>query len=73
MKLNSARIVPALLLWLGIASAGEVLYNGIELPAVWPPRPAALTLEPPPPPPYLVQPPAVIPIDVGRQLFVDDF
>ncbi|MCC6588713.1 MAG: glycosyl hydrolase family 32 [Bryobacterales bacterium] len=24
-------------------------------------------------PPYLTQPPAVIPIDVGRQLFVDDF
>ena len=24
-------------------------------------------------PPYLVDPPAVIPIDVGRQLFVDDF
>ena len=24
-------------------------------------------------PPYLVSPPAVIPIDVGRQLFVDDF
>jgi hypothetical protein len=25
------------------------------------------------PPPYLTDPPAVIPIDVGRQLFVDDF
>ena len=25
------------------------------------------------PPPYLADPPPVIPIDVGRQLFVDDF
>jgi hypothetical protein len=53
--------------------SAETLYNGIELPAVWPPRVEALTREPPPTPPYLVDPPAVIPIDVGRQLFVDDF
>jgi hypothetical protein len=52
--------------------AGEVLYNGIQLPAHWPPR-VELTLDPQPTPPYLVAPPAVIPIDVGRQLFVDDF
>src|ERR1051326_6060135 len=52
---------------------GDILYNGIRLPAVWPPRIPSLTLDPPPLPPYLVSPPAVIPIDVGRQLFVDDF
>ena len=53
-------------------SAGEVLYNGIQLPSPWPPNPA---MPPPDPvtPYYLVNPPAVIPIDVGRQLFVDDF
>lgn len=54
-------------------SAGEVLYNGIQLPDKWPPKVAALTREPLATPPYLTAPPAVIPIDVGRQLFVDDF
>lgn len=51
----------------------QVLYNGIRLPEVWPPRDVVLTNEPIPEPPYLVHPPAVIPIDVGRQLFVDEF
>ena len=32
-----------------------------------------MSSEPQPEPPYLVGPPAVIPIDVGRQLFVDHF
>jgi hypothetical protein len=50
----------------------EVLYNGISLPSPWPPyrRQLERELEFPP---YLQKPPAVIPIDVGRQLFVDDF
>jgi len=57
------------------AVAGEVLYNGIELPDQWPP---SRTLEElrsgkPMAVPYLKNIPAVIPIDVGRQLFVDDF
>ncbi len=52
--------------------AGQTLYNGIRLPATWPPRVDKLTLEPMSVP-YLQSPPAVIPIDVGRQLFVDDF
>ncbi len=51
---------------------GEKLYNGIELPAVWPPSYDRNPREPMPVP-YLERPPAVIPIDVGRQLFVDDF
>jgi hypothetical protein len=55
------------------ASEGETLYNGIQQPSPFPPRDRALTLDPPAPPPYLTSPPAVIPIDVGRQLFVDDF
>jgi len=54
------------------ASAGETLYNGIVLPDPWPPKYDKLTREPRPVP-YLEHPPAVIPIDVGRQLFVDDF
>lgn len=52
--------------------AGELLYNGIRLPSTWPPRPAELTREPMPLS-WLQSPPAVIPIDVGRQLFIDDF
>jgi len=54
------------------AVAGETLYNGIELPSTWPPQLDKLTLDPMPVP-YLDSPPAVIPIDVGRQLFVDKF
>ena len=50
----------------------ETLYNGIVLPADWPPRRTALPHDPMPVP-YLDDPPDVIPIDVGRQLFVDDF
>lgn len=54
-------------------ASAETLYNGIELPAIWPPMQTALSLEPLATPPYLASPPEVIPIDVGRQLFVDDF
>jgi hypothetical protein len=56
----------------GGTGAGELLSNGIRLPAVWPPHRDDLSPEPETPP-YLVSPPAVIPIDTGRQLFVDDF
>ena len=56
-----------------VARGGEILPNGIELPVQWPPRvPGPLTDEPQPVP-YLDEPPAVSPIDLGRQLFVDDF
>jgi predicted neuraminidase len=51
----------------------EHLYNGVELPLPWPPRfrdPNSAELMPVP---YLRQKPRVIPIDIGRQLFVDDF
>jgi len=58
---------------LASASAGETLYNGIVLPDEWPPRFQNLTRDKPMPVPYLKSPPEVIPIDVGRQLFVDDF
>jgi len=58
---------------MGTARAGEVLPNGIRLPDDWPPRPEAFAREEPVTPPYLLHPPPVLPIDVGRQLFVDDF
>lgn len=50
----------------------EVLYNGITLPSPWPPYRQKLERLPEFPPYLLAQPP-VIPIDVGRQLFVDEF
>ena len=52
---------------------GERLYNGIVLPDQWPPRNIDPKDTTPMPVPYLKHPPKVIPIDVGRQLFVDDF
>lgn len=54
------------------AVGGEVSYNGIEIPAEWPPK-VELSRKPLAEPPYLSAPPKIIPIDVGRQLFVDDF
>ena len=53
------------------APAEEALYNGIRLPSPWPPRINDVPAEPAVPP-YLTSPPDVIPIDVGRQLFVAD-
>jgi hypothetical protein len=53
-------------------AAGETLYNGVVLPAVWPPA-LQYANDHPIRPPYLEAPPAIIPVDVGRQLFVDDF
>ena len=67
-----------LLLVYGIKAAdtGDTLYNGIVLPREWPPRladfPTSVEKDPVVPP-YLISPPDVIPIDLGRQLFVDDF
>lgn len=54
------------------APSPAVLYNGIRLPQPWPPDRHSLPFHPIAPP-YLADPPDVIPIDVGRQLFVDEF
>jgi hypothetical protein len=51
----------------------QVLYNGITLPKQWPPRYEQPTTRREMPVPYLTNKPVVIPINVGRQLFVDDF
>ena len=64
-------LVGVLLLTAGSVT-GEKLYNGIVLPEIWPPRVRHFSLEPMPVP-YLKNPPEVIPIDLGRQLLVDDF
>ena len=52
---------------------GETLYNGIRLPRTWPPRNQASSSFDPMAVPYLDEPPACVRIDLGRQLFVDDF
>ena len=52
---------------------GEVLHNGIRLQKAWPPDYLCPQSADPMPVPYLVHPPEAVPIDVGRQLFVDDF
>lgn len=58
----------------GIAmSDQETLCNGIRLPSPWPPRDVQLSRQPMPLPPHVASPPSVIPIDVGRQLLVDNF
>ncbi|MCC6793506.1 MAG: hypothetical protein IT366_00190 [Candidatus Hydrogenedentes bacterium] len=58
--------------FIALAARAETLYNGIELPEVWPPADRAPSREPMDTP-YLQNPPPIVPIDVGRQLFVDDF
>jgi len=50
-----------------------ILYNGLELPYEWPPRHLDPASSDPMPVPYLHKLPKTLPVDVGRQLFVDDF
>lgn len=50
----------------------ETLHNGIVLPDVWPPNRTAVP-DDAILPPYLKSPPPIIPVNIGRQLFVDDF
>ncbi len=66
----------------GLAQAGnlpvhesdaKILYNGIRLPMQWPPDNYDPNSSEPMPVPYLKERPGVIPIRIGRQLFVDDF
>jgi hypothetical protein len=52
---------------------GQTLPNGIRLPKVWPPRYGTPDSDEPMETPYLEAPPAVLPIDTGRQLLIDDF
>ena len=54
------------------ARQSDTLYNGITLGRPWPPQWRSAD-EHPTRPPYLADRPAIVPIDVGRQLFVDDF
>ncbi|TAN36799.1 MAG: glycosyl hydrolase family 32 [Verrucomicrobia bacterium] len=66
-------LLVGLLCGVAIAAAGEELYNGIQLPTIWPPRDGDPKSTEPMTVPYLQNPPKIIPINIGRQLFVDDF
>lgn len=74
-------LASAALLW-GCVSSGQnrleengkgVLPNGIVLPEQWPPRLADDGVRREMSLPYMENKPAVIPVNLGRQLFVDDF
>lgn len=54
-------------------SQAKVLSNGIQLPDVWPPQYDIWQERKSMEVPYLENPPTVIPINTGRQLFVDSF
>lgn len=56
-----------------VVSSPEILYNGIQLPREWPPLIKLMPERAPMEIPYLKTVPEVIPINVGRQLFIDDF
>ncbi len=51
----------------------EKLHNGIVIPDEWPPRNQSAASFQPMRVPYLESPPGQISVDIGRQLFVDDF
>lgn len=53
--------------------SARILYNGIVLPQQWPPRYEEPAERMQMPVPYLETKPSVIPVNTGRQLFVDDF
>lgn len=55
------------------SSKDKVLSNGIHLPEVWPPEYAIWQERKTMPVPYLKNPPEVVIINTGRQLFVDGF
>ncbi|RKW55095.1 MAG: hypothetical protein D8H95_08475, partial [Lachnospiraceae bacterium] len=56
-----------------IKKSEKILYNRIKLPEVWPPRYKEPTECKEMPLPYIDNKPEVIGINIGRQLFVDDF
>lgn len=72
MTKHAKAVLTVLLICAARLQAGETLPNGIVLPDEWPPRIPELSREPMAVP-WLDQKPEIVPIDVGRQLFVDDF
>lgn len=74
--MNMKRLIYALACLLAFPlgmTAQTTLSNGIELPAQWPPHYEVPAERKEMPVPYLQQKPEVIPVNTGRQLFVDSF
>lgn len=71
--MKTQRYIFSLILLIGGLVSAETLYNGIDLPSVWPPRYTEPDTAQVMSVPYLEHKPAVININVGRQLFVDNF
>lgn len=74
--MNMKRLIYSLVFLLALPlgmMAQTTLSNGIELPAQWPPRYEVPAERKEMPVPYLQQKPEVIPVNTGRQLFVDSF
>lgn len=77
---NKTLVISSLSILVMLASCSQhnenqtrTLYNGITIAELWPPRYEVSSIREEMPVPYLTNKPAVIPINVGRQLFVDDF
>lgn len=66
-------ITSVFLLGLSSLACAQTLHNGIVLPEQWPPRREEPTVRKEMPVPYLSNKPNIIPINTGRQLFVDSF
>ena len=73
VKIMKAIIKAMILACAVIQATAQTLNNGIILPAEWPPRYGLPTVAKEMPVPYLTDKPSVMPINNGRQLFVDSF
>lgn len=67
------RILIILLAFVSPCLMAQTLHNGITLPKQWPPERSIPTERKEMPVPYLQHKPSVIPVNTGRQLFVDSF
>ena len=67
------RLLSFLLLTCSVCINAQTLHNGIILPKQWPPRYPEPSVRSEMIVPYLKEKPDVISVNIGRQLFVDDF
>lgn len=70
---RKVKLFASFLLISPMLSLGQTLHNGIQLTTPWPPRYSEPEVAKEMPVPYLIHKPKVIPINTGRQLFVDSF
>ena len=79
MKKRSFLIIVGLVVFYNLQSIAQqsmktkVLSNGVEVSGIWPPDYGNETDRKPMRVPYLEKPQKLIPVNVGRQLFVDNF